>query len=180
MKTIGEINQETWKDVIGYEGAYQVSNLGNVKSVDRYVNHMYGTIKRKSKLIKPVEVKGYKQVRLSLNNKSRAFLLHRIVADAFVSGKSLENKWVNHIDGNKLNNTPANLEWCTHSHNLKHAFRTGLKTNTKGENNPNSKLNWESINNIRNSTITAKELGLLYNVNSCHIRSIKNNKSWTI
>jgi hypothetical protein len=180
MKTIEEINHETWKDVIGYEGAYQVSNLGNVKSVDRYVNHMYGTIKRKSKLIKPVEVKGYKQVRLSLNNKSRAFLLHRIVADAFVSGKSLENKWVNHIDGNKLNNTPANLEWCTHSHNLKHAFRIGLKTNTKGENNPNSKLNWESINNIRNSTITAKELGLLYNVNSCHIRSIKNNKSWTI
>lgn len=179
MKTIGEVN-EIWKDVVGYEGLYQVSNLGNVKSIDRFVNHMYGSIKRKSILIKPVEVKGYKQVRLSANNKTRAFLLHRIVADAFVNGKSLENKWVNHIDGNKFNNTPSNLEWCTNSHNLKHAFITGLRKALKGENNPNSKLNWGKINDIRTSTKTAKELGLLYNVNPCYIRTIKNNKSWTI
>lgn len=116
---------EIWKDIKGYEGQYQVSNLGRVKSLDRYVPCNRGVTLLKSQIMKPMERKGYLRVSLSKDNKDTAFSIHRLVADAFVDNP--DNKpQVNHIDGNKQNNIASNLEWCTNGENQLHAYKTGL------------------------------------------------------
>lgn len=111
--------EEIWKDIKGYEGLYQVSNLGNVKSLN--YNH-----KNIVKNLKPtLYFKRYKAVSLFNNKKKKVFLVHRLVALTFIP--NYENKpFVNHIDGNKFNNKLENLEWVTNSENQKHAHKIGL------------------------------------------------------
>lgn len=128
---------ELWKDVPGFEGIYQVSTLGNVKVLDRLVlNSRYGEelhIKRKGKVLKlsiSKKAKGYYVASLTTNNKTKQFFVHRLVASAFI-GPLPEGLFVNHIDGNKLNNIPSNLEYVTTSENLLHAFKNGLNTSRK-------------------------------------------------
>ena len=109
------MDKEIWKDIKGYEGLYQVSNLGNVK---RNNHILYKTLRN------------YLGVKLSKNNIKKFKSIHRLVAETFIP--NLENKkQVNHIDGNKLNNCVDNLEWCTASENTKHAFKIGLEKPTK-------------------------------------------------
>lgn len=100
---------EVWKDIPGFEN-YQISNYGNVKSLN------YGRT-GKPKLLKPtVSGKGYLQVRLSKSGKPNALLVHRLVAMAFV--QNLNNrKQINHKDENKFNNNADNLEWCDNQYN---------------------------------------------------------------
>lgn len=121
--------EEIWKWVDGYQGFYKVSNLGRVKSVDRYVycevslnklQHLFGKV-LKSKIDK----KGYAIVYLSKEGKQKAKKIHRLVAQAFIPNP-LNLPQVNHIDGNKTNNNVSNLEWCDNSYNQKHAHETGL------------------------------------------------------
>lgn len=119
--------EEIWKDIEGYEGLYQISNLGRVRSLDRYMkNGTSNQYIRKGKIL--IQQKGtgnYIQVCLSKNCKGKCYKLHRLVAEAFIP--NIENKPdINHIDGNKSNNCANNLEWCTKSENMKHAARTGL------------------------------------------------------
>ncbi len=130
--------EEIWKDIEGYEGKYQVSNLGGVRSLDRKIGNYF----RKGKVLKPRACRnGYLLVNLYNKYSIReAKLVHRLVANAFILNQ--KNKLeVNHIDGNKHNNTIENLEWCTSSENKKHAIRTGLKPERfkgqfgKGKNN---------------------------------------------
>ena len=129
--------QEQWKDIKGYENIYQVSNLGNVRSVDRYINqknskcdkynHIY-----KGKILKQfINNAGYCQVQLSYKYKSIPKRVHRLVAETFISNPK-NYKCVNHIDGNKQNNNVNNLEWCTYSHNNSEARRLGLNKGYKG------------------------------------------------
>lgn len=103
---------EIWKDVIEYEGLYQVSNFGRVRSTYRY-----------KKVLTPILVNsGYNQVQLCKNGKVKAMLLHRLVASAFL--ENIGNKpCVNHKDGDKSNNSIGNLEWCTYSENERHSYR---------------------------------------------------------
>ena len=116
--------QEVWKDIKGYEGLYQVSNLGRARSLDRYVRN--GTsnknIKR-GKILKPCATRdGYLQLNLIKNKKKKVSTVHRLVAKAFIV--NFENKpCVNHIDGNKQNNNVENLEWVTYSENTIHAIK---------------------------------------------------------
>lgn len=117
--------KEIWKDIKNYEGLYQVSNLGNVKSLHRY-----------EKLLKPYinEHNGYVYVILYKNKKNKCCRVHRLVAQTFIS--NYENKpYVNHIDGNKQNNCVSNLEWCTAKENTQHAFKNGLIKIPKGKDN---------------------------------------------
>ncbi len=108
--------KEIWKPVPEYEGIYEVSNLGRIKSLSRG--------KRKEKILNPNSGR-YKNVFLSKNGDYCKMLLHRIVAIVFIPNP--ENKpQVNHKDGNKFNNEVSNLEWCTHQENMNHAYVTGL------------------------------------------------------
>ena len=112
---------ELWKSIQGYEGLYEVSNLGNVRSLDRKVNQANGTIGNyKGKILKgETDNRGYKRVRLSKNNKAKKFQVHRLVALAFIP--NIENKpFVNHIDENTSNNNVNNLEWVTGCENMRH------------------------------------------------------------
>lgn len=130
--------QEIWKDIPGYEGKYQISNLGNVMSL-----HFKRSATNK-KLLTPVDNNhGYFQVMLRDNGNDNRFRIHRLVAEAFVPNP--ENKpVVNHIDGNTKNNRADNLEWVTQRENIIHGCQYGkIKPPTflglTGSKNPLSK-----------------------------------------
>lgn len=108
---------EIWKDIEGYEGLYQVSNLGNVRSLN------YRGLKGCIHILKPQNVRGYLVVPLSKNNTTRQYKIHRLVAQAFI--QNLDNKpQVNHRDEDKLNNNVSNLEWNTSKENVNWGTRT--------------------------------------------------------
>jgi hypothetical protein len=117
---------EIWKDIIGYEGLYQVSNYGRVKSLDKVVKCKGNKTKLNKSKIKKIYQHRYNQVHLTDGKIEKCHKVCRLVAKAFIPNP--QNKLtVNHIDGNKLNDCVSNLEWATHSENLKHAYATGLK-----------------------------------------------------
>lgn len=118
--------KEIWKDIKGYEGLYQISSFGNVKSLDRYIINKNGDKQFFSKkYLTQGFSNGYLKVILSKNNKQKTFRVHILVAKAFIPNH--KNKLeVNHIDGNKSNNRIDNLEWNTRSENELHAYRNGL------------------------------------------------------
>lgn len=118
--------KEIWKDIKNYEGLYQISNLGNVKSLERYVNHLNGVRIVHEKILKPIiDNTGYYVVSLWKENICERIHIHRIVTENFIP--NISNKpFVNHIDGNKLNNCINNLEWCTPKENNIHAYKYGL------------------------------------------------------
>lgn len=117
--------QEIWKDIKGYEGLYQVSNLGRVKS--------FKTNKRKYEykyMSLVIDKKGYLTVSLCGNHKRKTYKVHRLVSQAFIPNQEGKTQ-VNHIDGNKQNNRVDNLEWCTNGENGIHAYKNGLRPNVR-------------------------------------------------
>lgn len=120
--------QEIWKDIKEYEGLYQVSNTGKVKSLDKYVNGRNSKRLVKGKLLSLFDDKdGYKLVNLYNNKKIKQFRVHILVAQAFIPNPD-NLPFVNHKDMNKQNNNINNLEWCTQSYNVKHAIKNGANT----------------------------------------------------
>lgn len=119
--------EEVWKDIPGYEGLYQVSSFGNVKSLGRYGKNRYKPIWRPGKVLSAgKDNKGYLTVVLSKNSKRHTYKVHRLVALTFIP-KEDGKPQINHIDGNKSNNNINNLEWCSQSENMLHAWETGLQ-----------------------------------------------------
>ena len=167
-----QMGKEIWKDVIGYEGLYQVSNLGRVKSLDKICGNRKGVIK--SKLLNFQDNgKGYKNVNLYNNKKNKCVYIHRLVAGAFLA--KIEGKeCVNHIDGNKSNNSLENLEWCTRSENMKHAYDNGLAVQYErhGAKNPAAKV----VIDIQSGVFyeTMKEVADLYNLSISYISGMLN------
>lgn len=111
--------EEKWKDIVGYEGAYKISNSGEVLSV------------KKNKILKPFKTKsGYLIIGLIKQQKRKNYKAHRLVAMHFLLNP--ENKpQVNHINGNKVDNRSENLEWCTSSENIRHSWEMGMREKSR-------------------------------------------------
>lgn len=173
---------ENWKDIEGYEGLYQISNLGRVRSVDRVENCGSFVRKRKGKILKQmVNRGGYCQVNLTKDGVGHTKEIHRIVATAFIPN-SLGLPQVNHIDCDKTNNSINNLEWVTAYENTTHAMRHDLKPH--GDKHKSSKLNHMQVNWIRNNYIAsdefygAKAMSDRFGVSLSTIYRIVANVSW--
>ena len=125
---------EIWRDIKGYEGLYQVSNMGRVKSLERTVIKKNGRKQhRKERILKPRTTHyGYLEVCLSDNNNGRFFLVHRLVCEAF-QGSPKNKPCVNHIDENKTNNVASNLEWCTYTENINYGTRNARISKPVGQ-----------------------------------------------
>ncbi len=115
-------DEEVWKDIKDYEGKYQVSNIGNIRSLEY---HNAKGIKRIGLLRQAKDKKGYLRCALSKCSRLSTFKVHRLVATAFIPNPN-NLPQINHIDGDKSNNKVNNLEWCDNSYNQKHAYSTGL------------------------------------------------------
>ena len=120
--------QEIWKDIESYEGLYQISNLGNVKSVERIVKRGTNFKPVRERVLSVGDKDGYKHVILSKNGKPKTGWVHRLVAEAFLSNPD-KLPVVNHKDENPSNNCVENLEWCTNYENAHHAIENGLWEN---------------------------------------------------
>ena len=132
---------EEWKPIKNYEGVYEISNLGRVRSVERTIVRSDGvktTIKSKMKALSN-DKDGYVVVSLSKNGRDKKAHVHRLVAEEFVDGQ-FEGAEVNHIDCDRSNNKYNNLEWVTHKENVKYSIHNKNHICTKditGVNNPN-------------------------------------------
>lgn len=121
--------EEIFKDIKGYEKRYQISNIGNVKSLSRKINNNTSSFISKERILTPIKDKqGYILVNFRKGNGRSSKKIHKLVLEAFVPNL-LNKPCVNHINGIKHDNRLENLEWATHSENTQHAFRTGLMTN---------------------------------------------------
>lgn len=130
--------EEIWKDIDGYDGLYQVSNLGNIRSLDVLVNcRGCGKRIRKGRVLKQkIDKYGYYCVCLCENNKRKYFTVHRLVAQAFLPNPD-NLPQVNHKDENKLNNRVDNLEYCTNKYNTN--YGTAIQRSAKRRiNHPSS------------------------------------------
>lgn len=147
--------KEEWKDIEGYEGLYQISNLGRVKSLKRNTKNQC----KNAEVIKTQEIRnGYYSVSLWKNGVGKHHLIHRLISQAFIPNPNNKPQ-INHIDGNKTNNHIENLEWVTESENARHAYNNGLiKPYTRKiiqyDQNMNFIKEWDSITEIE------KELGI--------------------
>lgn len=180
---LSDLADEIWRPIGGYEGLYEVSNLGRVKSLSRtvtYTNTLGKTIHNKV----PATIRaygtnpnGYLHVPLSKSGKLSNTRLHRLVAEAFIENPG-NLPQVNHIDGDKRNNTASNLEWVTHQENIAHANRTGLISDN-GPDSVRAKLTWEDVRYIRSSHgLLQRELAEMFGVGTTAIRNVIHYKSY--
>lgn len=161
-----------WKDVVGYEGLYRISDSGELFSV------------RRNKILSPnIGLDGYRKMVISVNNIRQTVRIHRLVAEAFLENP--QNKpVVNHKDGNKLNNRVDNLEWVTVLENAIHASENGLLKGQSGEKNPMAKLTADQVDEIRrtykkrSSDANARILGERFGVSDSTIWLIASGKVW--
>ena len=191
--------QEIWKDIKNYEGLYQVSNLGRIKSLNRYSYNSVGKYNKKifERILKQAIAKpGYYVINLTKNGKQKTYRIHRLVAETFIPNPN-NYPMINHIDCNKLNNKVENLEWCTHTHNMQEAARNGLMNydNLKRWNNKFGKEHNRSKKVYQIDKNTNKIIQMFYgiaeasratginetNISACcnHKINSKNGKKWT-
>lgn len=176
---------EIWKPINGWEGIAEVSNLGQVKVLSRSASFSRNGKPQKcflrEKIVSPyVAQNGYLTIALMVNKVRKKILVHRAIALAFVEGY-FDGATVNHIDGNKLNNMPENLEWMSLSDNTKHEWATGL-VDLRGEKHPSHKLTAKQVRIIRRllrSQVTnPNELSELLNVSAAILYLIHKGKRW--
>ena len=165
------MSEEIWKDIEGYEGIYQVSNLGRVKSLKR---HSVNNANTKDRLLKPsLDSKGYLHVILSKNGIQYNKTIHRLVAQTFIPNP--ENKpQVNHIDEDKTNNMVCNLEWMTNKENRNHGTAIKRMCIT------NSKPIICTKGNIKEKYNSQKEFCLKYGLSSGHVSDVISGKRKTV
>lgn len=170
---------ENWKSVSGYEGFYEVSDLGNVKSCDRTVEvkkcerYRNGFTKvQKGRLLKQWESRGYKHVTLHKDGNPVQFQVHRLVAKEFVVNDDPHLKiQVNHKDGNKGNNKSENLEWVTPRENTRHMCKVLGKSGRK--------LTEEQAEAIRKDKRSSRKIAKDYGVSHTTVNFIKKSASYS-
>lgn len=152
------MDREIWKSVVGYEGIYEVSNTGKIRSLGRVIMHKDGNHSTRVGIpIAQVIRRRYLSVRLNNNAIPRQYPTHRLVMAAFI-GKCPEGLQVNHIDGVKTNNSLSNLEYVTAKENIRHSFKTRLNVIPSGENSVHSYLSNLQAKEIREKYKTGKYL----------------------
>lgn len=173
------MTEEIWRDIEGWEGRYQVSNLTRVRSL---LNSNLQP--REEPLIKAQvnDSSGYKMCAFYYDGRMKMVKVHRLVAQAFIPNP--ENKpQVNHIDGDKHNNLPSNLEWCTGQENMDHAHETGLMHPPKGEDSGMAIWTEQEVIDIKtdiNNGLSCVELFEKYpKLDSKHLYLFRKNKTWT-
>ena len=174
------MKEEVWKDIKEYEGLYQVSNQGQIRSLEKW----YGNSPREAKLLKQcISTRGYFRVGLRKStNKKRMVSVARLVAFAFV--QNINNKpQVNHKDGNKANNSSANLEWCTMRENNIHALRNKLRIMPNGEDcsfSQISNLQARAIKDyiLTNPSLKPTAIARTFKVSRNIVRSIQEERAW--
>lgn len=167
--------KETWKDIPGYSGLYEVSNLGRVRSLGRECNSKNNSKQRKKEriLVQEITIHGYCRVRLyDGEGNSKHYAVHRLVMNAFI-GFSDED--VNHINEIKTDNRLINLEYCTRIHNCNHGSRNKLISEK------NSGINSKAVFQIKNGVIVNKfssriEAERMTGINASHIGNVCNGK----
>lgn len=176
---------EAWRSVSGYEGLYEVSNLGRVRRIGRAARtgRGRGGGARIGLMLKPQPRKDYLAVQLWKDGKQRQFLVHCVVAAAFI-GPVPPGKEVNHDDGDKKNCAASNLEYLTRSENMEHAYATGLRTAVVpfGEQHHNAKLTQAAADQIRQryvpGVVSLKMLAREFGVDHKTIHSVVSGKTW--
>lgn len=173
---------ELWVDIIGYNGEYQLSNKGRIRSPERITIMKNGRKRplpyREQTVF--INTRGYLAVGLSKNKKQRQWLLHRLMAIHFIPNPDNKPE-VNHKNGIKTDASIGNLEWCTKSENTIHAFATGLM-DIHGEKHTHSKLTNDAVLDIRancHDTSKAKEYALKYGVHPATIKDVIWKRTWT-
>lgn len=181
-KVIGKMDHNIeWRPIKGYEGIYEVSEYGQIKSLGR--RNARGTLIRE-RILKPwMDRLGYVYATLSDDTRKKRFPCHRLVAQAFI-GDCPDNMEVNHKDGNKLNNHHSNLEYVTHHENMLHSWRelNRIATVARGSKSAQAKLSEGDIEEIRrlyhDEKLSQRTLGKMYRVSSVAIGQIIRRKSW--
>ena len=188
----GEYNMvnETWKDIPGFEGKYQASDMGRIKSLNRnYLKLNKGSmieayvIGRVLNYKKKICGAGYYSASLG---RVRSVMVHKIIAITFLGPAPSCKHQINHINFNKLDNRSVNLEWVSASDNIQHALRggrfkhhsEGMSKRFRGENNVKAKLIEKEVLEILNSTLPHKCLAKKYEVSRSTINCIKSGKTW--
>jgi hypothetical protein len=156
--------QEIWKDIKGYEGIYQISNLGRVKILARNIINVNGKLERRKEKIKKnyINWQGYSRIGLCKKSVVKKYSVHILVAKAFIPNP--ENKpEVNHKYGIKTDNRATELEWSTKSENMLHAYGIGLNKGPKGNKQWMAKLVIDTQTGIFYDTIS--EAAIAKNIN---------------
>ena len=162
--------KEIWKDIEGYEGIYQVSNFGRVKSLDRYVLRNGNSLFVKGIVLSQLNNRGYLTVRLCNSGKYKNYFVHRLVACAFVENLNNYTE-VNHIDEDKHNNDFRNLEWCDRKYNVNYGsradkFSNSMKGKLAGKNNPRygkkGTMAGKHLTSEQRNKISVKSLGRIW------------------
>lgn len=174
--------EEQWKDIPCYEGLYQASNFGRIKSLARISERSRGGIKyvqnRPEKILKAAKSSN-KYLNVQLSNKS--FMVHRLIALCFCKQKKY-SEFVNHIDGNKLNNYASNLEWCNRQENIDHGYVNGLMRKSQGSNHHKAILTEKDIPIIRGLFkyigVRQVDLAAMFDVNRVNIKHVTSYKLW--
>ncbi len=180
--------KEEWRPIAGYEGSYEVSNLGRVKSLDRVVSQTRwsGKMIRRGKILSPKRTRGnpkYCNAALfdSKNKQRKEIAVHRLVATAFIPNQE-KRPMVNHKDSNPSNNHVSNLEWCTAKENTKHSFLSGHRTPASGEKHGMSVLSEKDVQAIRllykTLRYSRRRMAELFCVSTATIDKIIKNKGW--
>lgn len=164
---------EEFKPVLGFETRFYISSFGRLVSHD----HRKNTIKFMSPSLDGTK---YLSVKLRMKPKALTIRVHSLVANHFCEGKKEDKFWINHIDGNKLNNHYSNLEWVTPARNVQHAVETGLM-DFKGSKHPSSKLKNEDVFEIRRlgkAGITHQAIASKFNVSRRQVGDILKGRNW--